>query len=657
MKQRRTALLAVFVVAVLTAAVLVFAGGCGGSSSSGSSASTQPRLYKIGEVSDATIASLRGASIDVVQYDPSMVKSVPDGSSFVLEHNSIEVIESGDVTAKKISECVGSGGEVVLISSDKSEREYLFKNILTDFASGAEGSEEGTLPIFAVTRETSGDLRSFVAITGGVVSSDDVLEEAEGRLAIKSGDKFVVVSGDEELGNQQTTDDNFKLIIGTDSITASGDTRVLVCGGAADGDVVYRIEGGKVVSSDLTTEPDSDPEYGDADENWNYLYDWLMEEPDAVAQAQLTARAFEAVKARLSANPAYAASNMDLLKVGQSFAATRTQSIRGKTYKINIFLITVHDFDKDKDWYYLEEECSVAGQDGYTKFWKKGGERVENYMKSVSVANELLINGSVANDIVTTDVKPLTINKETSHSETHSWSIGGKVGVAAKSSGPEASGELSFGVGASDSKSWKVSDVELKYIGGSNSPAWKYTYSNLPADDKKAGRWNRMKEAADTDLSRTTFVFYNFWVWGVDSDKRSGNPTLKVTPSLVTGRTWTRGNGSLECGRKEVAATGTPVTLQLNTLAAPLLALDTHNVDMTSKAEQQKYITVASKGAWQAKVASGGEWCTVTATSDRLLVETSENNSGAARTTKIEVTRTGTNDKQVITVIQPRTAK
>lgn len=656
MQQRNTGLLAALLLTVLTITAIVTAGGCGGSSDGTPPAAKQAKLYTIGEVSDATIAKLRGASIDVIQYDPFMAEKVPLGSSFVLEHNSIEVVEPGSATAKKMKECVFLGGEIVLVSSDKSERDYLYENILTGYS--RDDSDEGTLPIFAVSQETSGDIRTFASLGDSSIASEDVLAEVHGLLAIESGDKFVVISGDEELGNQETIDDNFKLVIKPDALVASGDSKALICEGAVSGDVVYSIIDGIVQSSDLVIEADTEPASDDlTDEEWNCLREWLLEEPDPQAQAQLQARALEAVKARIFASPAYAADtipdNKNLLKIGQSFVKTATQTIKGKTYSISVFIVGAHDFENDKDWYYVEQECSINGSDGYTKFWKKGGERVENYMKSVTAANELLINGAaVGGEIVPISAQPRSTNKEVSHTETFSWNFGGKVGVTAKGSGPEAAGELSFGIGASNSKSWKVSDVELRYDAGNNKPTWIYTYNNAPRDSKKAGRWTRMDEAPVTDLSRSTFIFYNFWVWGIDSDKRAGNPTLKVTPSLVTGRTWTRGNGTLPCGRKETAATGSPILIPFSSKAAPLLALDTHNVDLGSSAAKAKYITVAAKGTWGAAVASGGEWCKVLTTPDRILIETTENKTGAPRTTKITVTRTGTTDKQVVTVIQ-----
>lgn len=645
---------------LITAALLLIAGviaigGCGGGSSSSSTAS--PRLYKIGDIDAATIASLNKAKIEVVQFDPSMTNSVPAGSSFVFDHNSIELVEKQDAVAAKILQCFEAGGEVVLLSSDKSEREYLFKNILDGYS--ADTTDEGTISVFGVTREKNGSARSFLALGASQTSGDVISEDAPGLYAAESGDKVVVISGDEELGTESVLDNNFQLIITSGAIVASGDSMIFNCDGAVKNGVVYSLQDGTVTSEDLVTKPDTEPEAADQDEVWEYLCKWLLEDPDADSQAALTARALESVTRRLSASPAYAG-NTDLLKVGQSFTKTVTQTIAGKFYAMNVFMVAVHDFDGDKDWYYVEQECSVNGADGYTKFWKKGGERVENYMRCAAAKNELLINNTAAGhdlSVTLTNAKPQAINKETTHNETQSWSIGGKVGVAAKAAGPEASGELSFGIGASSSKSWKVADVDLSYNAGNNEPTWTYNYNNYPADSKAIGQWNRMKEVPESDLSRSTFVFYNFWVWGIDSEKRSGNPTLRVTPKVATGRTWTRGNGSLPCGRKEKWSLGTPALIPLNAKAAPLIALESHNVDMDSSAEQKKYIKVASRGAWNAATAAGGDWCTLLATDDRLLIQVSENKTGKARSAKITVTRTGTDDKQVVTVIQPSTAK
>jgi len=166
-----------------------------------------------------------------------------------------------------------------------------------------------------------------------------------------------------------------------------------------------------------------------------------------------------------------------------------------------------------------------------------------------------------------------------------------------------------------------------------------------------------MIEAPADDLSRSTFKFYDLWVWQLNTADRSKTPALRVTPTVRCGNVWSRNSGSLPCGRSETDYTlSADVQWRYSLPQPPLMAVKSDDVVFQYKTEDNATVDVRAKGSWTATVASA-DWCRVTPTEKKLLIEVGANETKAARKAVITLVRDGTADKQTITVTQAATEK
>ena len=656
--RRRSTIALLFLILAVFAAALLLCGGCGGSDSK--SAAKQPSLYKVGSLGDAAEASLASAGITIVQFDQSMTAKVADGSSFIFAPQAVREVAAGSQFAQKLLACYEAGGEIVLLSADKKDVDSLFANVLTCCQNAAQLDGNDVLKLFAVTREKDGDIRCLCAAADGSDIQAATSKDVSGIGVVLSGDEFVVTSGEEVLR------DNFKLSIGDDSITASGDTKKIACSGAVSGDLCWTLSGDEVISGSVGAASETVASADGAnDEEWSSLHDWLLDDGDEEADAVAKAAAVSELQKRLAASPAYAASFADnVAELAQSFKQKYCGRFNGKWYEMNLFIVSTHDFSTDRDWYVIEEECYINGADGYKgPYWRGGaaynGECIDNYIAAVSVGHELVSSGDIdVNDTVTTQAAPTAVNGEQNHTESNSFGVGAEVGVSTGTSSGSVSGKLSFSAGYSKSRSWSVKNVAAAFhMADSKHLNWKYTYNNKPVDSKKIFQWQKMVEAPADDLSRSTFKFYDLWVWQLKTADRSKTPALRVTPTVRCGDVWSRNSGSLPCGRKETDYTlSADVQWRYSLPQPPLLAVKSDDVVFQYKTEDNATVDVRAKGSWSASVASA-DWCSVTPTEKQLLIEVSANETKAARKTVITLVRSGTADKQTITVTQAATEK
>ena len=655
--RRRSTIALLFLILAVFAAALLLCGGCGGSDSK--SAVKQPSLYKVGRLGDAAEARLTAAGITIVQFDQSMTARVADGSSFIFAPQAVREVAAGSKFAQKLLACYEAGGEIVLLSADKKDVDSLFANVLTCCQNAAQLDGNDVLKFFAVTREKDGDIRCLCAAADGSDIQAATSKDVSGIGAVLSGDEFVVTSGEEVLRN------NFMLIIGDSSITASGDTEKIACVGAVSGDRCWTLSGDEVISGSVgASEPGVSADKAN-DEEWNSLHDWLLEEDDETADAAAKTAAVSELQKRLAASPAYANTFTDnIAELAQSFKQKYCGRFNGKWYEMNLFIVSTHDFSTDRDWYVIEEECFINGADGYKgPYWRGGaaynGECIDNYIAAVSVGHELVYTGGTYDsDVVTTQPAPTAINKEQNHTESSSFGVGAEVGVGTGTTSATISGKLSFSAGFSKSRSWSVKNVAATFDKpDSKHLNWKYTYNNKPVDSKHIGEWQKMIEAPADDLSRSTFKFYDLWVWQLNTADRSKTPALRVTPTVRCGNVWSRNSGSLPCGRSETDYTlSADVQWRYSLPQPPLMAVKSDDVVFQYKTEDNATVDVRAKGSWTATVASA-DWCRVTPTEKKLLIEVGANETKAARKAVITLVRDGTADKQTITVTQAATEK
>ena len=655
--RRRSTIALLFLILVVFAAALLLCGGCGGSD--GKPASAKPSLYKVGNIGSAAEAKLAAVGITVLPFDDSMTAKVADGSSFIFAPQAVRQVAAGGQFAQKLLACYEAGGEIVLLSADKTDVDSLFANVLTGCQNAAQLDGNDVLKLFAVTREKDGDIRCLCVTADGSDIQAATSKDVSGIGAVLSGDEFVVTSGEEVLR------DNFKLSIGDDSITASGDTQKIACVGAVSGDRCWTLSGDEVISGSVgASEPGVSADKAN-DEEWNSLHDWLLEEDDETADAAAKTAAVSELQKRLAASPAYANTFTDnIAELAQSFKQKYCGRFNGKWYEMNLFIVSTHDFSTDRDWYVIEEECFINGADGYKgPYWRGGaaynGECIDNYIAAVSVGHELVYTGGTYDsDVVTTQPAPTAINKEQNHTESSSFGVGAEVGVGTGTTSATISGKLSFSAGFSKSRSWSVKNVAATFDKpDSKHLNWKYTYNNKPVDSKHIGEWQKMIEAPADDLSRSTFKFYDLWVWQLNTADRSKTPALRVTPTVRCGNVWSRNSGSLPCGRSETDYTlSADVQWRYSLPQPPLMAVKSDDVVFQYKTEDNATVDVRAKGSWTATVASA-DWCRVTPTEKKLLIEVGANETKAARKAVITLVRDGTADKQTITVTQAATEK
>jgi hypothetical protein len=655
--RRRSTIALLFLILAVFAAALLLCGGCGGSD--GKPASAKPSLYKVGDIGSVAEAKLAAVGITVLPFDDSMTAKVADGSSFIFAPQAVRQVAAGGQFAQKLLACYEAGGEIVLLSADKTDVDSLFANVLTGYQNAAQLDGNDVLGLFAVTREKDGDIRCLCAAADGSDIPAATSKDVSGIGAVLSGDEFVVTSGEEVLRN------NFMLIIGDSSITASGDTEKIACVGAVSGDRCWTLSGDEVISGSVgASEPGVSADKAN-DEEWNSLHDWLLEEDDETADAAAKTAAVSELQKRFAASPAYANTFTDnIAELAQSFKQKYCGRFNGKWYEMNLFIVSTHDFSTDRDWYVIEEECFINGADGYKgPYWRGGaaynGECIDNYIAAVSVGHELVYTGGTYDsDVVTTQPAPTAINKEQNHTESSSFGVGAEVGVGTGTTSATISGKLSFSAGFSKSRSWSVKNVAATFDKpDSKHLNWKYTYNNKPVDSKHIGEWQKMIEAPADDLSRSTFKFYDLWVWQLNTADRSKTPALRVTPTVRCGNVWSRNSGSLPCGRSETDYTlSADVQWRYSLPQPPLMAVKSDDVVFQYKTEDNATVDVRAKGSWTATVASA-DWCRVTPTEKKLLIEVGANETKAARKAVITLVRDGTADKQTITVTQAATEK
>ena len=679
--KHKVSLLAALAVIIALSAVII-AGGCGGSGGgSDNPADSKAKLYMIGDIDAATVASLNKAKIETVQFDPSMTDKVTSGSSFVMQEQGMQLVsadEDGKDLPGMLNRCFSTGGEIVLLSSDKSERDYLLDTVLADYA--IEDDSDGVLKIFAVTNEVSGDTRVFIS-TGesGVVSSDT----DEHFNAVLSGDQFYLYSYKDD--NTAPISDNIKniqFVTQTASVdyyvqdasgdiikqtrpgysyylVASGDTRLVSCDTVESEDVTYYIDGDGITSYDNTEyegeEPDIIPEDSGDDELWEFLQEWLSYEEDE-ANVEQKARMLASAKAEMGGSVAdtKAANTKDLIKCKiYTFAGGVAQ----KPYTINVYIMPLHNFKDNRDWYVIRQECTVNAGHNYeyisankNEYYKK----IYNYIISFAIENTLLLgSGSTSDGVVLTNASPQTINKQVMHEETQGYKIGGGIGYTRnKDSQNEFSAKLAGSYEHSEKRHWSVKDVSCVYRAKDPklTPSWQYYFNNQP---KVKGK--KIKNVDEKDLSRSTLTFENFWVWGWPTPEFPAKLDINPLPEI----------GSIRIGRDsktpEILKSGhycryieTPcITLDI----PPLFALEEHVIALDgTKGTKTTNVMFAVQGTAAISNISAPDWCYAEMVGNSIqIMAKSDNTTGFARSATITLLRNGSNEKsnkQIISVTQ-----
>ncbi len=331
-----------------------------------------------------------------------MTANIPSGSSFIMQEQGMNVV-SGDEKSKDLQEmlarCYATGGEIVLLSSDKAERDYLLGTVLADYE--LSDANEGVIKVFGVTRETSGNTRSINIDdpADDVKSNDEVYYNA-----VLSGDNWyvdvshdtVTISEDDEGNPIEPVSvdvpifisDNFKIIISEDVMTttydtlssdgvtlisadvtersaymiASGDTYKVSCDSVESGDITYELAEDTITSYDNTIDEEEGPEVTPdlTDRTWDELYEWLMFEESEEKTAEVKAAAMA------SAASGSASNTINLADIATYNTQEYYGTLNGKPWSINLYVTPVHNFADATDWYVIRQECIIGSGTAYT---------------------------------------------------------------------------------------------------------------------------------------------------------------------------------------------------------------------------------------------------------------------------------------------------
>ena len=276
----------------------------------------------------------------------------------------------------------------------------------------------------------------------------------------------------------------------------------------------------------------------------------------------------------------------NLLKMAQTYVATLSSNLWGKSFKINNYVVAVHNFSGaastgGKDWFYLHQENILDGSGGYVfdfesfnwvsrvngnKYWVGGAECVDSYIEGIQVGNTL--QNISESSVVLTEPSPTAINAEVSHSTSTSHSFGLDVSggyISGKDkSGVSLMAGLAYGYNCTDSKTFTTRDVNAS-LNTTNRVAWTYTYKG----SERGKPWRTLTQPAE--LSHSTYTPHHMWIWSYDTAQRTQHQSYQVGLNPTHAGVYSRNSGSIKPAH--VTASGS-MTLDITLPVPPLLALE-----------------------------------------------------------------------------------
>ena len=368
---------------VLLVGALFLAGGCNGGSSS---RTDEVKVGVYGNLPAATRAFMEEAGIRIVPLDG----------------NLYEVDGSGRSTGRYPENLVIVGGGGGANVSGVGARDLEFSPLQAAVKSIYNEEDD--------PQKTNGHLLLLYP-------TDDLMDS----LSEQVGETFDVDrTGEAQLLFYGRTQAN-GIISVVGHIDASTVPTVISRDGGAAGDRDVLTDLARFVS------PDQREDRGD----YVILRDWVLE---------TRSRTQQDVAATVNPN---SEDSKNLLQMAQTYVSTLTSDLWGKSFKINNYVVAVHNFDSadpegGKDWYYLHQENIHDGSGGgYTfergsqywysridgdHYWVGGGDVCDCYLENLTVENRLQ-NGNEPS-VVLAEPKPEAINEETVHTTTTSHSFG-----------------------------------------------------------------------------------------------------------------------------------------------------------------------------------------------------------------------------------------
>lgn len=356
----------------------------------------------------------------------------------------------------------------------------------------------------------------------------------------------------------------------------------------------------------------------------------------------------------------------NLLKLAQTYVATLSSNLWGKAFKINNYLVAVHNFDGNgstdgQDWFYLHQENLLDGSGGgYTfereccwwysringKYWVGGGDVVDSYIEAAYIQNRLQNNDG---SVILTEPSPTAINAQTTYTTSTTHSFGSSVSGGFINGKAQGQAALTYGYNCTDSKQFTTFDVNAA-LETNDKVAWTYSYKGA----EQSNPWYNLTHPAE--LSHSTYVPHQMWIWAFDTSRRPQHQTYNLYFAPRRAGVYTRNSGSISPAH--VTQTGT-MSLDIKLVQPPLLALEVNGLTFDRDGKEtngsKSYAFYNTQGAvtYQPNVT----WLTASLASvdnkkQVAITGVQKNETGVARTGIVTLTRSGTTDTVELTITQ-----
>ena len=445
-------------------------------------------------------------------------------------------------------------------------------------------------------------------------------------------------------------------------IDTTGPTRLLYYGrtqangvisvvGHIDSSTVPSVYGGDG-GEDVTAVPVPSPDIRERVQDYVMLKNWILE-------------------TRQRENPAGSAQDEEgnnLLEKAQTYVATLSSALWGKAFKINNYVVTVHNFSGSdptdgKDWFYIHQENIHDGSGaGFTfereccywysridgdKYWVGGGDVCDCYLEHLYVENRLE-NGDDST-VVLSEPKPEAINAETVHTTTTSHSFGTSVSGGFEQGKAKGEVGLSYGYSCSDSKQFTTRDVDVS-LETNQKVAWSYSYKR----PERSSPWYNLTRPAE--LAHSTYSPHQMWTWAIDTSARSKHGSYTITFKPTRAGVYTRNSGSLE--PRHITQEG-EMALKVVLRHPPLLAFEVNELtfdrDGNPTNESKSYANYDVQG--KVTMTRNDAWFTASLTSANnkkqvAITGVQKNTTGAARKGTVVLQRDGGGESVTLTINQ-----
>jgi hypothetical protein len=362
-----------------------------------------------------------------------------------------------------------------------------------------------------------------------------------------------------------------------------------------------------------------------------------------------------------SASPG-ATSGKDLVNLAKADVTTQIMTYAGASIQVTHYIYACHSFNGadgvDYDWFYVQETCTTNYSRAYRRIEHYDGlDSTEAGLVAGTFSTESVIANSdnPTSGLIMHRNSPGNANGTTRVTSSVSFNFGGKVGFNAVQG---LLGDVSTGVGISNSQSFDISDVTLFNNSQSrfNNAAWSYIFKRM----ETVSYFYYAGLTEPIALSLGNFQPVNQWLWQVApilrDDPNDGKQFVtKVDIVAVSSNGGRVSNGPFLHGparhKESKHSWNLPVSLRY-----PPLIYSPRNLSYKAEAGFQSFDLSVSRD-W--KASSDQPWCTVSPASGsgdnpRANVTVEANTSNADRFANITFETVDGKGKTTTQVFQSR---